>query len=83
MQAVEAQIQTVLEEANDIASQINGQFGTNVQFAVQAGVLRFGLPFLPQRRSQWFCSEACAAALGLPHAHKFTPQSLADHIANA
>lgn len=40
VQAVEAQIQTVLNEANDIASQINGQFGTNVQFAVQAPVLQ-------------------------------------------
>jgi hypothetical protein len=45
-----------------------------------AGVLRFGLPFLPQGRRQWFCSEAVAASLGLPRSHSFTPQSLADHL---
>lgn len=41
-----------------------------------AGVLRFALPFLPQRRGQWFCSEACAAALGMPGAADLSPQTL-------
>lgn len=41
-----------------------------------AGVLRFALPFLPQRRGQWFCSEACAAALGMPGAADLSPQNL-------
>lgn len=45
-----------------------------------AGVFRFALPFLPQRSRQWFCSEACAAALGLPRPHTFTPASLAAHL---
>lgn len=45
-----------------------------------AGVLRFALPFLPQRENQWFCSEACAAALGLPNPENYTPQSLLDAV---
>lgn len=46
-----------------------------------AGVLRFALPFLPQRRGQWFCSEACGAALGIAQPHKLTPWALAEMFA--
>lgn len=42
-----------------------------------AGIARFVLPDLPQRKDQWFCSEACAAALGLPHPEDWTPAKLA------
>lgn len=42
-----------------------------------AGVMRFAIPFLPQRSKQWFCSEACAAALGMKNGHKVTPEILA------
>jgi hypothetical protein len=42
-----------------------------------AGVFRFVIPFLPHRRRQWFCSEACAAALGLPDPADWTPGMLA------
>lgn len=42
-----------------------------------AGALRFVLPFLPQRPDQYFCSEACAAALGLPRPSSWTPGELA------
>ena len=45
-----------------------------------AGVLRFVLPLLPSRRKQWFCSEAVAAALGLPNADLWTPGMLADYF---
>lgn len=45
-----------------------------------AGVLRFGIPLLPRRRDQWFCSEACAAALGLSRPYTFTPQDLLDQV---
>jgi hypothetical protein len=48
-----------------------------------AGVLRFVLPLLPSRRNQWFCSEAVAAALGLPTADLWTPGMLADHFKGA
>jgi endogenous inhibitor of DNA gyrase (YacG/DUF329 family) len=40
------------------------------------GVLRFLLPFLPNSRTRWFCSESCAAALGLPNPQSITPQRL-------
>lgn len=40
------------------------------------GVARFVLPFIPQGRRRWFCSEAVAAALGLPRPHKWTPADL-------
>lgn len=43
-----------------------------------AGVLRFVIPFLPNRSKQWFCSEAVAAALGLAEPDLWTPQMLAD-----
>jgi len=42
-----------------------------------AGVMRFAVPFLPLSVGRWFCSEACAAALGIGQAHKLTPRSLA------
>ena len=43
-----------------------------------AGVFRFILPLLPNSRNRWFCSEAVAAALGLPEPELFTPGALAD-----
>ena len=42
-----------------------------------AGIARFVLPFLPHHRRQWFCSEACAVALGLPDPADWTPGMLA------
>lgn len=45
-----------------------------------AGVVRFIIPFLPHRRGQWFCSEACAAALGIAKPHKLTPQALLELV---
>lgn len=47
------------------------------------GVFRFVLPFLPNRRTCWFCSEAVAAALGLPAPQTWTPQDLFEHFAEA
>jgi hypothetical protein len=41
-----------------------------------AGVLRFALPVLPRRADQWFCSEACAAATGIPCADDLQPHDL-------
>lgn len=43
-----------------------------------AGIARFAIPFLPHRSKQWFCSEACGAALGLPNPHELTPADLAE-----
>ena len=43
-----------------------------------AGVARFIVPLLPQRHNQWFCSEACAAALGLNCPADWTPGMLAE-----
>lgn len=48
-----------------------------------AGVMRFALPFLPQRSKQWFCSEACAAAMGISRAHELTPETLAQMFAKS
>ena len=45
-----------------------------------AGVARFILPLLPHRSKQWFCSEAVAAALGLPEPELWTPGMLADEF---
>jgi len=42
-----------------------------------AGIARFVLPFLPSRDDQWFCSEACAEALGMSDSWGRSPQSLA------
>lgn len=46
-----------------------------------AGVARFVLPFLPHGRMCWFCSEACAAAMGLPQPHQYAPGGLHKHVA--
>lgn len=40
-----------------------------------AGIARFAIPFLPHRSKQWFCSEACGAALGLDNPQDLTPAS--------
>lgn len=40
------------------------------------GAFRFAIPFLRHRSGKWFCSEAVGAALGLPDAHKLTPQNM-------
>jgi hypothetical protein len=47
------------------------------------GVLRFIVPFIPQRAGRWFCSEACAAALGLPCPSHYSPGGLAALIEQA
>lgn len=44
------------------------------------GALRFLFPILRHRRGLWFCSEACAAALGLPSPWRWTPGGLARHF---
>jgi hypothetical protein len=41
-----------------------------------AGIWRFLIPFLPHKSNQWFCSEACAAALGLSDPEDYSPQGL-------
>lgn len=45
-----------------------------------AGIARFVLPFLPHRKDQWFCSEACAEALGLSSPEDWTPGKLANRF---
>lgn len=45
-----------------------------------AGVARFVLPFLPQRSGEWFCSEAVAAALGLPDPSRFAPGDMVSMV---
>lgn len=45
------------------------------------GVFRFLLPFLPESKHRWFCSEFVAHVLRLPPPHHhYTPQSLYQHI---
>lgn len=44
------------------------------------GVVRFVLPFVRQRPGEYFCSEAVAAALGLPHAGRCTPRAVLAHF---
>ena len=40
------------------------------------GVFRFVLPFLPESRQRWFCSEFVACLLRLPTPHRHTPKSV-------
>ena len=41
------------------------------------GNLRFVLGFVPHSRARWFCSEAAAAALGMPDPWRYGPCGLA------
>lgn len=45
------------------------------------GIIGTVFPRIGQSRSKWFCSEWCAAALGLPEPGRQTPQSLSEHLA--
>lgn len=40
------------------------------------GAVRIVLPFLPNSSNKWFCSEACAAALGIENPGRQTPATL-------
>lgn len=44
------------------------------------GNLRFVWRWWPQSRSRWFCTEAIAAALGLPTPEDYGPRRLADDV---
>lgn len=41
------------------------------------GNLSFLCPLIPDSKRKWFCSEACAAALGIPEPHRMGPNGLA------
>lgn len=41
------------------------------------GNLSFLCPLVPNSRRKWFCSEAIAAALGIPEPHRLGPNGLA------
>lgn len=47
------------------------------------GIVRFLLAWVPQARRRWFCSEACAAALGWPAPENVSPQSMYLHATRA
>lgn len=47
------------------------------------GVIGTVLPCIGHSRRRWFCSEWCAAALGLRTPHRHTPQSLYGRLAAA
>lgn len=66
----------VLEIAGDEAKAAQWFVDHHGQDYDWLGVFRFVLPFLKHRTGKWFCSEACAAALGLENAHKYSPQDL-------
>ena len=40
------------------------------------GAIKSVVPFFPNRKEKWFCSEIVAAALQLPKARKYTPEDL-------
>jgi hypothetical protein len=44
------------------------------------GIIRFLLPFVKQKRNQYFCSEAVAAALGFKRPEDFSPGKLYEMI---
>lgn len=48
-----------------------------------AGLFGFVLPWRTHDPRRWFCSEACAAALGLPEPHRLSPNGLANLIRRA
>jgi hypothetical protein len=41
------------------------------------GLFGFVLPFVRESQTRWFCSEACAAAIGLGDAWRYSPGALA------
>lgn len=45
-----------------------------------AGLFGFVLPWRTQNPNHWFCSEACAAALGISNPSKISPNHLAEYI---
>lgn len=47
------------------------------------GLLRFVFDFLNPSRDKWFCSNACAAALGLVDGWRTSPNGLATELQNA
>lgn len=44
------------------------------------GLFGFVLPWRTHHPNRWFCSEACAAALGIESPHKFSPNGLYRHF---
>lgn len=40
-----------------------------------AGLIRFALGALPERKTKYFCSEACLASLGISEPWRFTPNA--------
>lgn len=40
-----------------------------------AGLIRFAWGALPERKSKYFCSEACLTSLGIKESWRFTPNS--------
>lgn len=46
------------------------------------GALGFALPLFKHERDKYFCSEWCAAALGLFQPHTFSPNGLYDYLMN-
>jgi hypothetical protein len=44
------------------------------------GNLRFALDFLPDNKNKWFCSEALAAAIGIPEPWRLGPNGLAAYL---
>jgi hypothetical protein len=44
------------------------------------GTLKFIFPFIPNGKKTWFCSEACAAALGVADPGMVSPQDLLDEL---
>lgn len=45
-----------------------------------AGLFGFVLPFRTHNLNRWFCSEACAAALGIPEPWRYSPHDLFEHL---
>ncbi|CAM3042198.1 hypothetical protein [Dichelobacter nodosus] len=44
------------------------------------GVFRFILRSLQQNPKKWFCSELCAALLGLDNPHQYSPKTLFEYL---
>lgn len=45
------------------------------------GVLRFVIPFLPESKTRWFCSEIVASFLGFKKPWLYTPADLVEELA--
>lgn len=66
-----------VDVAGDEAAAMAWFIGHNGASYDLIGNLSFVFPLIPHSQRKWFCSEAIAAALGIPEPHRLGPNGLA------